>query len=397
MTSARKLALALGLAAMLPGSAFAQLAAPSSPALPPSSPATGGRTYLPGALPGAPQPSAPAARGGKSAGGGGISGGDLILDNEQVRRSGPIPEFHLVKKRDTLWGICSYYYGDPWSWPQLWAYNKSISNPHWIYPGDKVRLLAGTRRGRVFAFVQGATRRYEPGPVTLRQHGFVDEKEIEKAGKIVGSKQEHMMLSLYHEVYIGAGKKDDDKSDKRVRLRRGVTYTIYKVLRPLKSGKKNLGRVVEILGSVRIKRINKKGIATGEIVEALNEISRGNMVGPLRRTFKRLPMRPARKDLAGRVVDYLRRGVHVAQDDLVFINRGKNQGVRIGNRFLVMQRGDGLRRLQQLRRVDKPDWPREAIAEVSVLDVREDASVGLITRSLQEVRKGDYVRMRRGY
>lgn len=393
MTSARKLlSLAFGLAALLPGSVFAQATPPSSPAV--------SRSYLPGALPGAP-------RGGRAARGGGggattssgVSGGDLILDNETVRRSGPIPEFHLVKKRDTLWGICQYYYGDPWSWPQLWAHNKSISNPHWIYPGDKVRLLAGTRRsGRVFAFVQGATRRYEPGPVTLRQHGFVDEKEIEEAGKIVGSKQEHMMLSLYHEVYI-KGAKDDDKSDKgkRLKLRRGVTYTIYKVLRSLKSGKKKLGRVVEILGSVRIKRINKKGIATGEIVEALNEISRGSLVGPLRRTFKRLPTRPARKDLAGRVVDYLRRGVHVAQDDLVFINRGKNQGVRVGNRFLVMERGDGYRQLLQLKRKDQPNWPREAIAEVSVLDVREDASVGLITRSLQEVRKGDYVRMRRGY
>src|SRR6185503_17653255 len=55
--------------------------------------------------------------------------------------SGPTPELHVVRKGDTLWDICTYYFNDPYQWPKVWSYNPPITNPHWIYPGDLVRLL----------------------------------------------------------------------------------------------------------------------------------------------------------------------------------------------------------------------------------------------------------------
>ncbi|PID38904.1 MAG: hypothetical protein CSA65_01525 [Proteobacteria bacterium] len=398
------LSAAASVAVCLPTVVSAQsVATPTTPVATPTSPATptpqNPNAAIGGRVLGTPRGGATAPQsGGSSKAPTSFSGGDLVISNAGVRRAhGKVPEFHIVKKGDTLWELCQYYYGDPWAWPQLWAYNKGISNPHWIYPGDRVRLLAGPPRRSGFAVVARGSRRYDKGPITLRQFGFADPKDLEASGMIVGSKMEHLMLSLYHEVYVKGSKKKDKKSGVRFKPRRGVTYTIYRIERPLKSAKKDLGHVVRILGSLRVKRVNKHKIATAEITEALNEIRRGDRVGPLRRTFKRLPVRPARKDLAGRVLDHLRLGIHIGQDDLVFLNRGKNQGVRRGNRFLVMRRGDGYRQMLQDKEVDHKEWPREAIAEIAVLDVREDASVGVITRSLKEVRKGDYIRMRRGY
>lgn len=355
-----------------------------------------------GRILGAPLPPSAAPTGGAKAGGdgaagakgaaGSYSGGDLLLTDAGVKRKMPnIPEFHLVKKGDTMWDICEYYYADPWAWPQLWANNKSITNPHWIYPGDKVRLLeqAKTEKKNFTVITQSGTRRYDPGPVMLKQHAFADNKEIKASGKITGSKQENIMLSTYHEIYI--------EGDEEFKPQVGASYTIYKELRSLKDGDNKIGKVVEVLGTARVKRVNKNNVATAEIVEALNRISRGDKAGPLRRLFKRLPKRPARKDLAGRVLDFLRDGTYVSQDDLVFLNRGSEDGVRQGNRFLVMRRGDGYRRNMVDDEKDHKDWPREAIAEIAVLDVRKKASVGLITRSRKEIRKGDYVRMKRGY
>jgi hypothetical protein len=48
---------------------------------------------------------------------------------------------HVVRRGDTLWDICFLYFNDPWQWPKIWSYNPQITNPHWIYPGDLVRLL----------------------------------------------------------------------------------------------------------------------------------------------------------------------------------------------------------------------------------------------------------------
>jgi hypothetical protein len=58
------------------------------------------------------------------------------------------PELYIVKKGDTLWDISNMYLDKPWQWPQLWRTNIHITNPHLIYPGDKLRL-ARNKKGDV--------------------------------------------------------------------------------------------------------------------------------------------------------------------------------------------------------------------------------------------------------
>jgi LysM repeat protein len=45
---------------------------------------------------------------------------------------------HTVKKGDTLWDITSQYLQTPWQWPVVWANNQDITNPHLIFPNDRV-------------------------------------------------------------------------------------------------------------------------------------------------------------------------------------------------------------------------------------------------------------------
>lgn len=56
------------------------------------------------------------------------------------------PNVYVVKKGDTLWAISGRFLNKPWRWPEIWASNKHVKNPHWIYPGD--RLLLCTLNGR---------------------------------------------------------------------------------------------------------------------------------------------------------------------------------------------------------------------------------------------------------
>jgi nucleoid-associated protein YgaU len=87
---------------------------------------------------------APPSPAGESAGG--FQGTNAILsdDDDSPVALERVPDIHLVRRGDTLWDLCNRYYRNPWAWPKVWSYNPQVANPHWIYPGDQLRLTNAT-------------------------------------------------------------------------------------------------------------------------------------------------------------------------------------------------------------------------------------------------------------
>ena len=57
---------------------------------------------------------------------------------------------HVVKKGDTLWDIARAYLKDPFRWPEVFRRNTDVvENPHWIYPGEVIRIPQSEVRAEV--------------------------------------------------------------------------------------------------------------------------------------------------------------------------------------------------------------------------------------------------------
>jgi hypothetical protein len=83
-------------------------------------------------------------------------------------------EVYTIKRGDTLWDISSRFLKNPFLWPKVWQRNPYITNPHWIYPGNTVRLNPLEEPKREEARRE-EPKREETGKVAM------DEKRVEAA------------------------------------------------------------------------------------------------------------------------------------------------------------------------------------------------------------------------
>src|SRR5207244_2454705 len=105
------------------------------------------------------------------------------------------------------------------------------------------------------------------------------------------------------------------------------------------------------------------------------------------------------KDLEGIVAAVIGSDQLIGAAQMVFIDRGTDDGLKTGNRMLVVRRGDAYKKkMGPSEHVDRNDgaYPDDVMAEVAIVEAGKKTSVGVVTRSFHEAEPGDHVVMRKG-
>jgi hypothetical protein len=314
------------------------------------------------------------------------------------------PERHLVRKGDSLWTICEFYFRDPWRWPKVWALNPEVTNPHWIFPGQTLRIGGMTQSVPGAATEEPgkpatATARLAPavshalGNGSLREVGFVDAQELAFAGTINGSREEKIMLASGDQAFIEFAEDRQPKAGQR--------FTIYQVDRdhPVKDAGSStvLGYVVRIFGDLTIDVPPHPRIASGTLRDLVQPVERGYRVGPVFRQFKTIKPRPNAVGTTARVIAAVQPNILIAEGMFVVLNRGRRHGVEPGNRLRILRQGDGYRRLMDASDLNDERFPPDAVAEVIAVDVRDETSIAWVSGGNRSIRIGDLADMKKGY
>jgi hypothetical protein len=395
----------------------------------PLGPATDANTHLPSSS----QPSVDTSRAAdyfdfapKKGGGGALRGNANAPFSTpgHVETSEALTPIYTVKRGDTLWELCDRYFHNPWDWPRIWSYNPELQNPHWIYPGDQIRMQSATEAqagpagaprqlGTGIRFV-GRPPRVKPNTVFLRDQGYIDDDVKDVWGEVSGSPEDQLLLSDGDNAYL------EIKPGHDVRVGQDLT-----VFRPVRGDMRGdvKGTLVAILGTARVEKWDPETrVARAKLIESLDVIGRGSLIGPMTRRFEIIQPVRNEAEVWAHVAASVYPHVLFGQNQVVFIDRGQQDGLVPGNRLFVISHGDGYRQTLlgasefasaevhydsqrpatiekggALGKGDDRKYPEEVTGELRVLSVRDHSAACLVIAATREIEPGHPVVARRGF
>lgn len=339
---------------------------------------------------------------------------------DQVKLKEGAPKTYIVKKGDTLWDISGIFLDQPWLWPKLWRLNPDISNPHLIYPGDKLRLVFD-EHGQPMLVKGKPELKWSPkvrttlkdqNPVStlplnviapyIKYSNLFSQQELDNLPYVLGSDEGYQSSVDSFKIYV--------KGD----LALGKSYALYQ------KGKKIVDpETGEELGYQAILTGTGKAIRTGDIANkkpgtlyldnVRREVRAGDFVVPVNQN-QLLPsyftMQAVSPETRGTIIQSNVEAREFGKLNVVMINLGGNHSVKQGDVFTIKRKSPGVTETRDgpVYTADASPWyglinsgdsdydmPEETIGEMMVFKVYDKVSMALILQTEKPIRLADVV------
>lgn len=339
---------------------------------------------------------------------------------------------HIVQKGDTLWELSARYLNNPKAWPSVFEANSQIiANPHRIYPGQRIWFPAGggppivlsfeevwpesridvtqaalevgqparegepsepaaaqetpvpeeTDTGQLTVIVRAVEKKYYPlaSTVAILAAGYIGDSKDWPRGKIIGGESREMNLSVYNQVFLDVGESDAEVGDIYIVVEQGP-----RVRHP--EWGHRMGRKIEVKGIIRIVDVERR-TSQGVLVSVFDAVHNSDRIIPApdvdSRPWKEFV--PVQGGRSGFVVARAKPEGNLHPYDKVFIDGGSEEGVRVGDLYV-------LRRPQTER--GRLRFYEQELGRAVVIAVQEKtATVMLLSVSSSDIAAGEKVEL----
>ena len=335
---------------------------------------------------------------------------------------------YVIRQGDTLWDIANAFYRDPFLWPLIWKSNPSINDPDLIYPGTALVIpsLAPIERamsapeeaapvqetivqekaeekpaaaappeeaGTPSFFRQKSAGSAEPvrgGKLILPDEAptpVIDKYSMISAGFVSEeSSQDYLQDSVIdparkgevgniigadYEVYIVV------RSREAVNI--GDRFLIFEEVRKVKHPitQRDYGKLYKVNGIAKVTGTKERGVYRARITQSFDAAMRGNMLVPYQEPTLIYPSKQKQaKNLTGYILEVTDRKSISGQSNIVYLDKGKEDGVDPGDRFIVMSAPN------------PSSGVRHPIGELLVIIVKARTATAFIQKSMDTLSKG---------
>lgn len=315
---------------------------------------------------------------------------------------------HQVRKGDTLWDLSENYLHDPLLWPKIWKVNPDIADPHRIAPGQVVviprlgdRPAAGIPAEEVGAQL---AKPAPPGPAVDLSRPPLALKVVEErqtkaeeaapAGPVIDSRLFEQGIGIVTHDIPAAGEVLHTESGWSMSAAGGVVlvrapgaktgerYGVYRDMgkvKPSSGGwwQESPGHLVADIGIIEVVEA-AGGRQRAVIRRSFAEVRQGDVLGPLPYVpdIRKISNGPAGID--GNVVAVHQQRLLAGPNDIVYIDRGSQQGLEPGQKLTVLGRQGAAE--------------RRTAGRIIVLRVTSTTAAALVTgESSHHIKPGDKV------
>ena len=310
--------------------------------------------------------------------------------------------YYTIQKGDTLWGLSKQFSDSPWLWPELWKENDQISNPHWIFPGERIRLYkkAGTQTitktepSRPVAAIPATppvekVKKKANTPFffypAIDRIGFIRKPPVSPIGTIFEVQGRKDMISEGDVIYIRPAA-DTPQS----LLIPGSRHTIFRYMKPTDKEKSvdTIGTQHFILGTVELTQ-QEPDMVLAKVVKSFRPIMVNDMLMPYAQQSSKIELRPSTPGIDGQIIASEEHTVLTGDYMLAFIDKGRADNIEVGQQYSIYRQQKTVLENNQIK--DKK-LPPQDFATLLVLHTEQTTSTVVITQTADSISAGERFR-----